>query len=244
MTTAAVLADLAPSGTLRVGVMYTNPVLTARDPVTGKITGVAVDVTQELARRLGVPMQLVGYENTAGMLEGMHRGEWEVASSGYDPDRGEMSFAAPYIESDGVFVVRGDSPLRNAEEVDGEGIRVAVSGNSSLDLHLTRSLKHARLERIPGALGAGELFIAGKVDVLANVRQQALRIAARVPGARILEGRFMVIQQAFGVPAGRVAGARYLRAFIEEIRASGLVAQLIEKNGIVGAWVSAAAPVE
>jgi len=243
MNDKAVMSELAPTGRLRVGVMYTNPVLTALDPVTGKITGVAVDIAEELARRLGVPMDLVGYENTAGMLQGLARGEWDVASSGYDTRRTELVFAAPYIESDGVFVVRGDSVLHKAEEVDRPGIRVAVSGSSSLDLHLTRSLKHASLERIPGAVGAGELFMAGKVEVLANVRQQAVRIAARVPGARILDGRFMVIQQAFGVPAGRAASARYLRGFIEDIKASGLVAKLMAQNGVVGAWVSAAAPV-
>lgn len=232
------LADLAPTGKLRVGIMYTNPVVSVRDPVSGNLSGIAVDLARELGRRINVPVELVGYENTASMMGGLQAGAWDIAFSGYDPKRDGISFTAPYIESDGIYLVPAGSPVRTIADVDRGGVRVAVSAKSSLDLHLSRSLQHARLERVPGAGGAAELLIAGKADVLASVRQQIVRVAARLPGSRVLDGRFMVIGQALAIPTGHDAGARYLHAFIEDVKASGLVAQLMEKHGISGAAVS------
>ena len=237
------LVDLAPMGKLRVGIMYTNPVVSVRDPATGNLGGIAVDLARELGRRVNVPVELVGYENTAAMLAGVKTGEWDVAFSGYEPTRAELSMTAPYVESDGIYLVPAGSALHTSADVDRAGIRVAVSAKSSLDLHLSRTLKHAQLERIPGAGGAAELFIAGKADVLASVRQQIMRVAAKLPGSRILDGRFMAIGQALAIPAGRDAGAQYLRAYIEDVKASGLVARLMEKHAISGAAVAPAATV-
>jgi polar amino acid transport system substrate-binding protein len=238
------LADLAPTGKLRVGIMYTNPVVSVRDPVSGNLSGIAVDLARELGRRVNVPVELVGYETTASMMGVLQTGAWDIAFSGYDPKRAGTIFTAPYIESDGIYLVPAGSKLRTIADVDRDGVRVAVSAKSSLDLHLSRSLQHARLERVPGAEGAAELLIAGKADVLASVRQQIVRVAARLPGSRVLDGRFMVIGQALAIPTGRDAGAQYLRAFIEDVKASGLVAQLMEKHGISGAAVSPGAPVQ
>ena len=234
----AALADLAPTGKLRVGIMYTNPVLAARHPASGDLRGIAVDLARELGRRVNVPVELVGYETTAKMLDGMQAGAWDVAFSAADPAHAEISFTAPYIETDGTFLVPAGSALRTIADVDRTGVRVAVSAKSSLDLNLSRGLQHARLIRIPGAHAAAELLISGNADVLAGVRQQLVAVAAKLPGSRVLDGRFMVIQQALATPKGRDAGARYLREFIEDVKASGLVAQTIEKNGIRGASVA------
>ena len=240
----AALADLTPTGKLRVGIMYTNPVLAARDPASGDLRGIAVDLARELGRRVNVPVELVGYETTAKMLDGMQAGAWDVAFSAADPAHAEISFTAPYIDTDGTFLVPAGSALRTIADVDRSGVRVAVSAKSSLDLNLSRGLQHARLIRIPGANAAAELLIAGKAHVLAGVRQQLVAVAAKLPGSRVLDGRFMVIQQALATPKGRGAGASYLREFVEDIKASGLVAQTIEKNGIRGASVARGAPIQ
>lgn len=232
------LTDLARDGRLRVGTMYTNPVVSVRDPATRNLSGIAVDLARELGRRIEVPVELVGYETTAAMLVGLQNGGWDVAFSGYDPQQAGVTMTAPYVESDGVYLVPAGSTVRSIDDVDRDGIRVAVSAKSSLDLQLTRSLRHARIERVPGANGAAELLMAGKADVLASVRQQIVRVAAKLPGSRILDGRFMVIGQAVAIPKGHDEGARYLRAFVEDVKASGLVAQLIQKFGISGVAVS------
>lgn len=244
MASSSELADLAPTGKLRVGIMYTNPVVVARDPKTGHLGGISVELARELGRRIDVPVELVGYETTAQMLGDLPAGAWDIAFTAIAPEHEkEINYTAPYLETEGTFLVPAGSALRTIADVDREGIRVAVSGRSSLDSHLSRSLKRAELVRIPGAVAAFELFRGGKADVLAGVRQRLIAVAPQLPGSRIMDGRFMVIQNAVAIPKNRAAGAKYVREFMEDVKASGLVLQLIEQNGIRGAMVAPSAPV-
>jgi polar amino acid transport system substrate-binding protein len=224
-------AELAPRGTLRAGIMYTNPVVAARDAATGELRGIAVDLARELARKSGLPLQLVGYETAARMLGDLNADKWDIAFTGVDADgAGDIAFAQPYIDSDGTFLVNGSSPLSAIGDVDREGVRVAVSEKSTLDLTLTRLLKRAQIVRAPGAGGALGLFNAGKADVLAGVRQQLDSVAAKNPGARLLEGRFMVISQGIALQKSRAAALPYLNAFIDEAKVSGFVAAAIARH--------------
>jgi len=239
------LSDLAPTGKLRVGINYGNPVLATRDPTSGDLSGVAVDLARELGRRTGLPVELVGFESAGKMVEGLRAAAWDVAFLAIDPGRaGEISFTAPYIEIEGTYLVPAGSPLRTIADVDREGVRVGVSSKSAYDLFLSRSLQHAQLVRAPDPNAAVELIVAGKVDVVAGVRQHLVTNAETLHGSRVLDGRFMVIQQALGIPKGRDAGAKYLREFIEDVKASGLVAQAIEKAGIRGVSVAPRAVVQ
>jgi polar amino acid transport system substrate-binding protein len=102
---------------------------------------------------------------------------------------------------------------------------------------LGRSIQHAQLVRAPSPDEAFELIVTGKVDVAAGVRQHLVANAAKLPGSRVLDGRFMAIEQALGIPKGREEGADYLREFIEDVKASGLVARAIEKAGVRGVSV-------
>ncbi len=224
-------AELAPTGKLRAGIMYTNPVVAARDAKTGELSGVAVDMARELARRASLPLELIGYETAARMLGDQNADKWDVAFTGVDPDGdGTLAFSQPYLDSDGTFLVPDKSPLRAIAEVDREGVRVAVSEKSTLDLHLTRTLKRAQLVRAPGAGGALALFNAGKADVLAGVRQQLQSVKAKNPDARIMDGRFMVIAQGIALPKARAGAVAYLNVFVDDVKTSGLVAQAIERN--------------
>ena len=224
-------AELAPTGKLRVGIMYTNPVVAARDAATGELSGVAVDLARDLGRRSGLPLELVGYETAARMLGDLNANKWDIAFTGVDAEGGgDIVFSQPYLDSDGTFLVAAASTLRAITDVDRAGVRVAVSEKSTLDLTLTRTLKHAQLVRAPGAGGALALFAAGQADVLAGVRQQLQRVAEKTPGARIMDGRFMVIAQGIALPKSRAAAVPYLNAFVEDAKASGLVAQAIERN--------------
>ncbi len=226
-------AELAPAGTLRVGIMYTNPVVVARDAKSGELSGVAVDLARELGRRSGLPVELVGYETAARMLGDLNADKWDIAFTGVDPDGdGSIAFTQPYLDSDGTFLVLNQSPLRAIADVDREGVRVAVSEKSTLDLTLTRTLKRAQIVRAPGAGGALNLFNAGKADVLAGVRQQLLSVQAKNPQARIMAGRFMVIAQGIALPQARAKAAGYLNAFIDDARSSGLLAQAIERHAV------------
>jgi polar amino acid transport system substrate-binding protein len=237
--------DLAPTGKLRVGINYGNSVLATRDSSSGQLGGVAVDLARELGRRTDLPVELVGFESAGKMVEGLQAAAWDVAFLAVDPGREqEISFTAPYIEIEGTYLVPSGSPLCEIPDVDRDGVRVGVSAKSAYDLFLRRSIQHAQLVHAPDPNAAFDLLVAGKVDVVAGVRQHLVANSAKLPGSRVLDGRFMAIQQALGIPKSRETGAKYLREFIEDAKASGLVAQAIEKAGVRGVSVPAGVPVQ
>jgi polar amino acid transport system substrate-binding protein len=241
MMTPSLRAHLAPTGRLRVGINYGNPVLATRDPGSGELSGVAVDLARELGKRVDVPVELVGFESAGQMVAGLKAGAWDVAFLAIDPGRaGEIDFTAPYIEIEGTYLVPAGSPLRTTADVDRVGVRIGVSANSAYDLFLSRSLQRAELVRAPDPSAAFELVVAGKVDVVAGVRQSLMANVENLPGARVFAGRFMAIQQALGIPKGHDEGAQYLRQFIEDVKTLGVVARAIEKAGVRGVSVAPA----
>lgn len=231
-------SELVPSGKLRVGINFGNALLASKKP-GGVEGGIAVDLARELARRLNVPMEIVSYDSAGQMADGAKAGKWDVAFLGADPDRAnEIAFTAPYLEIDTTYLVPAGSSLRNLADVDREGVRIAVSEKSAYDLFLTRSLKHARLVRVPGVAPSVDLYFAQKLDALAGLRPILVDAAAKQPGSRVLEGSFTVVEQAIGTPKVRAAAANYLREFVEDVKRSGLVAKAIENNGIRGVSVA------
>jgi polar amino acid transport system substrate-binding protein len=241
----AVRSDLAPTGTLRAAINFGNPILATKDPTTGEPRGVSVDLSRELARRLGVPVQFVTYDAAGKVVQALKTGAWDVAYVAIDPARAvDIGYTAPYVVIEGAYLVRQDSPIRSNAEVDREGVRVAVGAGSAYDLFLSRSLKRAKIVRAPTSPAVVDLFVAQKLEVAAGVKQQLEADARRIPGLRLLEGRFMVINQAMGTPRGREAGAKYLRQFVEEMKASGFVAEALKRHRIEGASVGPRAPVE
>jgi ABC-type amino acid transport substrate-binding protein len=235
----ATRSEIAPTGTLRVGLYYTNPVLVQRDSATGDPRGVAADISRELARRIDVPIEFVVYDAAAKLSAAVKLGEWDIAFLAADPARAlEISFAPPILEIEGVYLVPAGSPLRAISEVDREGLRIAVAAKNVYDLILSRDLKRAQLVRAPTVPAAIDMFVADKLDVMAGAKPQLVEAAAKYPGSRILDGRFMVVQLTAGVPKSREAAAKYLSEFIEDVKATGFVAQSFEKSGVGGASVA------
>lgn len=239
MTTPSLRFQLAPTGKLRVGINYGNPILATKDADSGELRGVAVDLAHELARRIDIRAELVGFESAGQMVAGLKAGAWDVAFLAIDPGRAdEIDFTAPYIEIEGTYLVPPDSSLRALEDVDRDGVRIGVSANSAYDLFLRRSVQRAQLVPAADPTAAFELLVGGQVDVAAGVRQSLMANAEKLAGSRVLPGRFMAIQQALGIPKGRNEAAQYLRQFIEDAKASGFVARAIEKAGIRGVSVA------
>jgi polar amino acid transport system substrate-binding protein len=238
-------AELAPTGKLRAGINYGNVILARKNKASGESSGVAIDLARELGRRLGLPVEIVAYDSVGAMVDGAKAGAWDIAFLGADPARGaEISFTAPYVELEATYLVPAGSPLRAIADVDREGVRVAAPARAAYELFLTRSLQRARLVPAQSADAATDLLVSGQVEALAGLRQALIAPAAKLPGSRILDGRFMAVQQAVGVPKGRDAGVAYLRGFVEEAKASGLVARAIEKTGAVGVSVAGKAPAQ
>jgi polar amino acid transport system substrate-binding protein len=230
---ADVLKDLAPGGTLRAAINLGNSVLAQKDPATGQPKGITPDLARELGRRLGVPVELVTCEAAGKVFEAVNSGNLDIAFLAIEPVRAaEIEFTAPYVIIEGTYMVPADSPLKTIADVDRPGVRIAVGVGSAYDLYLTRTIKNATVVR--AAAGGGramiDLFINDKLEAAAGVRQPLDAYAAANPNVRVMDGRFMEIQQAMGTPKGRLAGARYLRAFVEDMKASGFVAEAIKRN--------------
>lgn len=228
-----VLAELTPTGRLRAAINLGNPVLAQRDEA-GTIRGITADLSRELAARANVPLELVPYPAAGKVFEDLQADVWDIAYLAIEPVRAaEIAFTPPYVLIEGAYLVATDSPLKAVEDVDREGIRIAVGGKSAYDLYLTRTIKHATLVRsaVGGGIASVELFRAENLDVAAGVRQPLVGYAQEHPDVRVMDGKFMDIQQAMGVAKSRIKAAAYLKTFIEEMKASGFVADSLRRSG-------------
>jgi polar amino acid transport system substrate-binding protein len=234
------VADLAPTGKLRAAINFGNPVLASRD-AAGQPRGVSVDLARELAQRLGVPLEIVPFEAAGKVVEAGKAGQWDIGFVALDPARAQdIEQSPPYVVIEGAYLVRQDSPLKENAEVDRAGNRVVVGPRSAYDLFLQRSLKQAKIVHAPSSPEVVSYFLKNNMEVAAGVKQQLEADAAKTPGVRLLPGRFMVINQAMASQKGKAAGARFVRDFIEEMKASGFVARALERHAIQGAAVAPA----
>ncbi len=236
---AAARAVLAPSGTLRAAINFGNPILAVRDAATGEARGVSVDLARDLGRRLEVPVELVLYTAAGKVVEGIKKGEWDIGFFAIDPVRAaDIDFTPAYVVIEGAYLVPGSSAITRNEDVDREGVRVVVGRGSAYDLYLTRELKKAKIVRAPTSPAVTDMMLADRIEVAAGVKQQLEADAKRLPGLRLLDGRFMVINQAMGIPKGRAAGTAYVSEFVQQMKASGFVANALKRHGIEGAAVA------
>ncbi|MES2534949.1 MAG: ABC transporter substrate-binding protein [Pseudomonadota bacterium] len=234
------IAELAPKGKLRASINLGNPILANQHPDTGAPVGVSIDLANELARRLGTGIELVVFDTALKSANALKGNEVDIGFVAIDPLRSDgISFTPPYVQIEGSYMVRNESAITKNAQVDQPGIRVAVGAGSAYDLYLTRTLQHADIVRAPTSPAVIDTFVENNLEVAAGVRQQLESDALRVPGMRLLDGRFMVIHQAMGTPKSRSAEAvKLLVEFIEEMKESGFVAASLARHQIKGAVVA------
>ncbi|MGG1949075.1 ABC transporter substrate-binding protein [Trinickia sp. NRRL B-1857] len=239
----SIVSAFTPTGKLRASINLGNPILAQKDPETGEPFGVSIDLAHAFAKRLGVDLELVVFDTAGKSVEAVSEEHADFGFFAIDPLRGEkIEFTAPYVLIEGFYLVRDDAPINSNEEVDQPHNRVAVGKGSAYDLYLTRELKAAQIVRAPSSQAVVSTFLEQNLEVAAGVKQQLEADAQRTPGLRLLNERFMVIRQAMGTPKRRgKAAATALRKFVEEMKASGFVAQSLNKHGIAGASVAPAA---
>ena len=236
----AAKAELTPTGKLRVALNMSNFLLVGKDPTTGAPLGIVPDLAQELGRRLAVPVEFTGYESPGKVADAAKTGAWDVAFLGAEPARAaDIDFTAAYLEIEATYLVPPGSPIKTIDAVDREGVRISVSARSAYELYLTRTLKHATLMKVDGIEASWQQFLSAKTEALAGLLPRLTTDVEKLPGSRILPGRVTAIQQAIGTPKGRSEAAKYLRAFAEEAKASGMVAAAIERNAVRGVTVAA-----
>jgi polar amino acid transport system substrate-binding protein len=240
----ALRAELAPSGTLVMGVNYGNIVHTQRDPGGGDPRGVAPELARELAGRLGVPIRYVTYEIAGKLADDAKQGAWDVAFLALDPARSkDISFSAPYVIIQGSYLVKNDAPMRSVKDFDQAGLKIAVGLKSAYDLFLSRELQKAQLVRYPTSQAAIDAFVQGQdgLGAAAGVRQPLVNAAKKDANFRVIADSYMTIDQAAGVPQGRPNAAKYLHDFIEEQKANGFVAKKLAESGNGDATIAPAA---
>ena len=231
--------DLAPSGTLKIGLNYQNFLLVLGDGPDGMPRGIAPDLARELARRVGLPVEYVRFDAAGKLFDAVKAAQCDVGFLGAEPQRAdEVSFTSAYLEIPVTFLVPAGSPIRTLADVDRQGVRVSVSERSAYDLFLSRNLKKAQLVRAKGIPASYDLFMAQKLEALGGLKPKLVEEQARTPGSRVLDGQITGVQQAIGAPKGRPAAAKYLREFAEDVKRSGLVARTIEKQGVKGVRVA------
>lgn len=226
---------LTPTGKLRAGMLANNPIHATKDPVTGELNGFAFDIGNELARRLGVPLEVVTFKTLAELLASAQTSEADIIFVGINPQREKtVDFSAPFARVEMGYLVAKGSSISNISEVDMPTVRIAVQQKGGADVLLTRIIKSATLVRGPTITDAVDLVRSGKADALAGIKTFLFPASDKLPGARVLDGHIAVEDIGIGVPKGREPSAAYVRQFIDEAKSQGLVKAAIDKAGVRG----------
>jgi polar amino acid transport system substrate-binding protein len=232
-------AELAPTGVLRAGINLSNFLLVTGRTAAGDPVGVAPDMARAIADSLGVPVKYVTFKSPGELADQAGKDAWDIGLIGAEPQRAAvMTFSAAYVEIEATYMVPPGSPLKSIADVDKKGVRIAVSARSAYGLWLENNIKNATLVPVSGLEGAFNKFLEEKFDALAGLRPGLLKDLEKHPELKILDGKFTAVQQAVGCNKPAAEGARYIAAFVENAKKSGLVAKLIEKHRVKGLSVA------
>ena len=235
----AVLAELAPTGTLRAGINLSNFLLVTGKAANGDPVGVSPDVAAEIARRLGVGAEYITYPDPGVLADAAEREEWDIGNIGAEPQRAQtIAFSAAYSEIEATYMVPAGSPIKTIADVDRPGVRIAVKGRAAYGLWLENNLQHAELVRTETIDASFDEFVDQGLDALAGLRPRLISDVERLSGARILSGQFSAVQQAVGTPRKNAAAAIWLRATVEDLKSSGFIAELIKRYDVKGLSVA------
>jgi len=227
--------ELIPTGKLRAAMNLGNTLFTTKDVATGELRGVSVDVMRELGARLGVPVELVVHATPGDVADAAGTGTWDVAILAIEPARAEkIAFSPAMTEIEATYVVHKASGLQSVSQVDTSGTRISAPEKAGYELYLTRTLRNATLVRTKGVQASIDLFNERRADALAGLKPSLLESMDRLPSGRLLDGKFMTVNHGLGIPRERPAAAAYLKAFVEEMNASGFIARSIERHGVRG----------
>lgn len=228
-------AELAPTGVLRAAINLSNFLLVTGESTSGDPVGVSPSMARAVADRLGVDVQYVPFKTPGEVADAAVEDKWDIGLIGAEPERARtITFTNAYVEIEATYMVPADSAIRSIDDVDKKGVRIAVAARAAYQLWLSDNIKNAELRLAKGLDGSFDLFVAEKLEALAGLRPRLTTDVEKVPGARILDGKFSAVQQAIGARPENRAGAAFLKDFVEEVKASGLVEGLIEEFGVVG----------
>ena len=234
-----IAAELAPTGKLRAGINMSNFLLVTGQADNGDPQGVSPEMAAEIARRLDLELELVPFKTPGEVADAALENVWDIGNIGAEPQRAQhIDFTAAYVEIKATYMVPPGSSIQSIEEVDQPGNRIAVSARSAYGLWLERNIKNAELVEVSGLDASFEIFQEKSLEALAGLEPRLISDVERMPGARILDGQFSAVQQAIGTQKTKTKAAAWLRDFVEEAKASGLVQSFIDKHKVVGLSVA------
>lgn len=227
--------ELAPHGVLRVGINLANFLLVTGREENGDPEGVSADMGRAIAEKLDLPVEYILYDTPGEVADAAQQDAWDIANIGAEPERAKtIAFTSAYCEIESTYLVPAHSSIQSIDEVDAEGNRIAVYARAAYGLWLIDHIKQAELVKTTGMDESLEVFIDQKLEALAGLRPRLVKDIKQLPGARILDGQFSAVQQAIGTKPNRRNAADFLQQFVDEAKASGFVAGLIEKHGVSG----------
>jgi len=233
MVSQDIVADLAPTGVLRAGINLSNVLLVTDKAANGDPVGVSPEMAAMIAERLGLPLELIPYDTPGEVADAIDN--WDIGLIAADPKRAEtIAFTTAYVQVEATYLVPEDSPSQDIDDVDADGVQIAIAGRAAYDLFLDRHLKHAELKRGKGLVGAVALFREEKLDALAGLRPALLDNQKEFPGSRVLDGCYTTVQQAIGTRPQSKLAAEFLQAFVDETTGNGTVQGFIDKHGVTG----------
>jgi polar amino acid transport system substrate-binding protein len=226
--------ELAPTGKLRAGMNLGNNLFT-RQNAAGELLGVSVDLMQELAKRLGVSLDMVIYDQPGQVADDATNGVWDIAILAIEKTRAKtISFSPAMTEIEAGYVVHKSSTLQGTEEVDAKGMKIAAPEKAGYELYLTSALKNASIVRTKNFANSIEIFNENAVDALAGLKPNLIESMSKLPDGRLMPGNFMTINHGFAIALGKPAANAYLENFVKDLIATGFVARSIEKHQIKG----------
>jgi polar amino acid transport system substrate-binding protein len=226
-------AELAPTGVLRAGINLSNFLLVTGTTEDGDPVGVSPDLARAIADRLGVSLKLISFKTPGELADAAADDVWDIGNIGAVAARAKtITFSAAYAEIEATYLVGAQSPIQNMRDLDQPGVRIAVAARSAYELWLSENLREAELVMADGISASFDTFVGRNLDALAGLRPRLVEEVKKLPGARVLSGNFTTVQQAVGTQPERRAGAAFLRAFVEEAKSGGLIANLIAKHGV------------
>ncbi|MDI1282909.1 MAG: transporter substrate-binding domain-containing protein [Reyranella sp.] len=231
--------ELAPTGVLRAGINLSNFLLVTGRSANAEPVGVSPDMARAAAAALGVPVTYVPFKTPGELGDQAGKNIWDIGLIGAEPQRAEkIAFSAAYCEIEATYMVPAGSPITSIADVDKKGVRIAVSARSAYDLWLVNNIKNATLVQVSGLDAAYEKFMSDKLEVLAGLRPGLLKDVEKAPGLKILDGKFTAVQQAIGTAKANIEGAKFLAAFVEDAKKSGMVAEFIKRHSVKGLSVA------
>lgn len=238
----ASIHSFAPTGTLRVGINLGNPVLAGTDAQTKLPKGITVDIANEIGKRTGLPIEFKTFQTAGATVDAIKEGNIDLIFVAIDPIRGaDISYTPAYIQIEGAYMVKANSPLMSNEQVDVPGNEIVVGKGSAYDLYLSREIEQASLIRAASSQAVIDDFMSGQGNIAAGVKQQLEADAKRYSDLRMLPGRFMVINQAIGIPKARLEfenTTAYLTHIIDDLKSSGFILAVMQRHNIQGAKVA------